>query len=93
MSTTPTSRPWRVLPDGSQLTNPEPQPPSALQLGQWAYVDGRAYRIINMRQAAASSRVVEFHGHAPVLVTNGRPLRVFQVIPAPARPAPYPVRW
>lgn len=84
MSTQPQPLPWRVLSDGSQLFNPEPQLPSALQLRQWACLDDRAYRIVNLRQAGLSSRVVEFHGHSPVLVTNERPLLVFQVIPASA---------
>ena len=75
------------LSDGSRLVNPKPQPPNALQLRQWALLDGQAYRIVNLRQAGGNSRLAEFHGHEPVLVTNGRPLTVFEVVP-PEEPAP-----
>ena len=78
-------RSWS-LSDGSRLVNPHPQPPHALQLRQWALLDGQAYRIVNLRQAGGNSRLAEFYGHAPVLVTNDRPLTVFEVVPPDAPP-------
>lgn len=71
----------RGLSDGPYLMNPEPRPPNALQLRQWVYLDGQAYRIVNMRQVGVGGRLVELTGHPPVYVSPADTLLVFTVAP------------
>lgn len=72
-----------ALSDGSRLVNPQETAPNELRLNQWVSVDGRAYRITNMRQVAVTGRLVELAHHAPVYLSAGRTLMVFEVIPPP----------
>lgn len=82
-----------TLSDGSRLVNPRPLGPTELQLNQWVAVDGRAFRIINMRAVGVTGRLVELSRHAPVYVGAGDTMTGFTVAPPPpdgfaAVPAP-----
>jgi hypothetical protein len=54
-----------------------------LHLNDWVSVDGRAYRITNLRQVAVTGRWVELAHHAPVYLPAGATLMVFEVVPPP----------
>jgi hypothetical protein len=71
------------LSDGSRLVNPEERAPNELHLNDWVSVDGRAYRITNLRQVGVTGRWVELAHHAPVYVKAGGTLTAFEVLPPP----------
>lgn len=82
-----------ALPDGSRLVTPTPLGPTELQLRQWVCVNGRVFRIVNMRAIGVSGRLVELSGRAPVYLRAGETLTGFEVAPPsvedfPAVPAP-----
>jgi hypothetical protein len=54
-----------------------------LHLNDWVSVDGRAYRITNLRQVAVTGRWVELAHHAPVYLAAGATLTAFEVLPPP----------
>lgn len=71
------------LSDGSRLVNPQQLTAQELKLNQWVALDGRAFRIINMRGVGIAGRLVELSGHAPVYVGPGATLTGFDVLPPP----------
>ncbi|MEC3995134.1 hypothetical protein VSR01_16990 [Actinacidiphila sp. DG2A-62] len=69
--------------DGSRLVNPQERGPNQLQLNDWVGVDGRAYRITNLRQVGVAGRMVDLAHHDPVYLAAGSKLTVFEVLPPP----------
>lgn len=72
-----------TLSDGLRLVNPRPLGPTELQLNQWVAVDGRAFRVINMRAVGVTGRLVELSRHSPVYVGAGDTMTGFAVAPPP----------
>ncbi|WP_042404477.1 hypothetical protein [Streptacidiphilus carbonis] len=72
-ATTPT------LPDGRRLVAPQPQLANSLELGMWISLEGRPYRITDMRSRMEGGRVLHLAGHAPHSMTSLATIPVYTV--------------